>query len=162
MMGMVLIMILAFFVNLVLTKPDMGPLARGFIPSKLTSDSLNVVAALMATSFALAAALYQSYLTQDKGWSIQNLKKGLSDTYTGILILAIITATILITAASALHPRGITVHSAADMALQMEGRPAEDLLMDVVHPTPDGHDLMARILTGYILDKYGKPPGQAQ
>lgn len=120
MISMVMIMIFAFVLNLVLTKPNMGSVARGFIPSSLTSDNLQVVAALMATSFALAAALYQSYLAQDKGWTRENLRKGLSDTYIGILLLALITSIILITAASALHPRGIVVNSAADMALQME------------------------------------------
>lgn len=117
---MVIIMILAFFLNLILTKPEIAPLARGFVPSKVSANSLSVVAALMATSFSLAAALYQSYLAQDKGWKRENLKSGLKDTYIGILLLALISATVLITSAAALHPRGILVNSAADMALQME------------------------------------------
>ncbi len=117
---MVMIMIFAFFINLVLTKPDIAPLTRGFVPSGLSPDSLNVVAAMMATSFALAAALYQSYLAQDKGWKKEHLKSSLKDTYIGVLLLAIISATVLITSAAALHPRGILVNSAADMAMQME------------------------------------------
>ena len=117
---MVIIMILAFFLNLILTKPEIAPLARGFVPSKFSANSLSVVAALMATSFSLAAALYQSYLAQDKGWKRENLKSSLRDTYLGILLLALISATVLITSAAALHPRGILVNSAADMALQME------------------------------------------
>ncbi len=117
---LVMIMILAFFINLLLTRPDLTPLARGFVPSKISPDSLNMVSALMATSFALAAALYQSYLAQDKGWKIEHLKSSLKDTYAGILLLGLISATVLITSAAALHPRGIMVNSAADMALQME------------------------------------------
>ncbi len=117
---LVMIMIIAFFINLLLTKPDLAPVARGLVPSKFSSDSLNIVAAMMATSFALAAALYQSYLAQDKGWKIENLKSSLKDTYAGIFLLALISATLLITSAAALHPRGIVVNSAADMALQME------------------------------------------
>jgi len=120
MMFMVLLMILAFFLNLILTKPEIAPLARGFVPSKFSSNSLSVVAALMATSFSLAAALYQSYLAQDKGWKKENLLSSLKDTYIGILLLALISATVLITSAAALHPRGILVNSAADMAMQME------------------------------------------
>lgn len=120
MMFMVMIMIMAFFLNLILTKPELGPLARGIVPSKFSANSLSVVAALMATSFSLAAALYQSYLAQDKGWKKENLKSSLKDTYIGILLLALISATVLITSAAALHPRGILVNSAADMALQME------------------------------------------
>lgn len=117
---MVMIMIFAFFINLILTKPEIVPLSKGFIPSKFSRDSLNVVAAMMATSFALAAAIYQSYLAQDKGWKKENMKSGLNDTYFGILMLALVSATILITSAAALHPRGILVNSAADMAMQMD------------------------------------------
>jgi len=117
---LVMIMIFAFFINLLLTKPEIAPIAKGFLPSKLSPDSLNIVAALMATSFALAAAFYQSYLAQDKGWKKENLKSSLRDTYIGILLLALISATILITSSTALHPRGIMVNSAADMAIQLE------------------------------------------
>jgi len=120
MKSLVMIMIIAFFINLFLTRPEIAPVARGFVPSKFSLDSLHMLAAMMATSFALAAALYQSYLAQDKGWKIENLKSSLRDTYTGIVLLALISATLIITSAAALHPRGIAVNSAADMALQME------------------------------------------
>ena len=120
MMIMVMLMILAFFLNLILTRPEIVPLARGFIPSTLSTNSLSIVAAMMATSFSLAAALYQSYLAQDKGWKREHMKSGLRDTYVGILLLAIISLTVLITSAAALYPRGILVNSAADMALQLE------------------------------------------
>ena len=117
---LVMVMILAFFINLFLTKPEMGSVARGFVPAKFSRDSLDVVAAMMATSFSLAAALYQSYLAQDKGWQVKNLKSSLRDSYVGIGLLALISLTILTTSATALFPRGIMVNSAADMALQME------------------------------------------
>jgi NRAMP (natural resistance-associated macrophage protein)-like metal ion transporter len=117
---LVMIMILAFFINLILTKPEISSVARGVVPTKFSRDSLGVMAAMMATSFSLAAALYQSYLAQDKGWHVKNLKSSLRDTYIGIGILALISATILITSATALFPEGIMVNSAADMALQME------------------------------------------
>lgn len=120
MMFMVMLMIFAFFLNLILTKPAFAPLARGFVPSRFSANSLSVVAALMATSFSLAAALYQSYLAQDKGWKRENLRSSLKDTYIGILLLALISATVLITSAAALYPRGILVNSAADMAQQLE------------------------------------------
>lgn len=117
---MVMIMILAFFINLLLTKPEIGPLASGFVPKKISKDSFNIVIALLATSFAVATGFYQSYLAQDKGWKKANLKRSLKDTYMGIILLALISATLVATSAAALHPRGIVVSSAADMALQME------------------------------------------
>jgi Mn2+/Fe2+ NRAMP family transporter len=120
MMVLVMVMILAFFINLLLTKPDVGQLAKGFLPLSLKMEHLDIIAALVATTFAMNGAIYQSYLAQDKGWKIANLKRGLNDTYMGIFFLALISILIIITSAAALHPMGITVNSAADMALQLE------------------------------------------
>ncbi|MGF1584304.1 MAG: Nramp family divalent metal transporter [Bacteroidales bacterium] len=120
MMGLVLIMIISFFINLVLTRPEIIPLAKGFIPGSIEKGQLGILAALLGTSFSLAGALYHSYLAQDKGWKKENLKGSLRDTYIGIIMLSLITAVIIITSAASLHPLGIQVNSAADMALQME------------------------------------------
>jgi Mn2+/Fe2+ NRAMP family transporter len=120
MMGMVMIMILAFLFNLLLTKPNVGQVAKGFLPLSLSLENMDIVAALMATSFALVGAIYQSYLVQNKNWKISNLKRGLNDTYMGIFLLAFISALIIITSATALFPFEIKVNSAADMALQLE------------------------------------------
>jgi Mn2+/Fe2+ NRAMP family transporter len=68
----------------------------------------------------VVGAIYQSYLVQNKNWKISNLKRGLNDTYMGIFLLAFISMLIIITSAAALHPFGIKVNSAADMALQLE------------------------------------------
>ena len=120
MMVMVMLMILAFLFNLFLTKPVVGDLSKGFIPTSLSLKDMDVVAALMATTFALVGAIYQSYLVQNKRWKTSKLKGGLNDTYMGIFLLALISALIIITSAAALHPFGIKVNSAADMALQLE------------------------------------------
>lgn len=120
MMVMVMIMILAFLFNLLLSKPDVGQLAEGFLPSSLSLENMDVVAALMGTTFVLVGAIYQSYLVQNKKWTISNLKRGLNDTYMGIFLLAFISVLIIITSAAVLHPFGIKVNSAADMALQLE------------------------------------------
>lgn len=120
MMGMVMIMILAFLFNLILARPDMGQVAQGFVPKSFSLGDLDVVAALVATTFVLNGALYQSYLAQDKGWKIADAKKAQNDTYMGISLLAIISALVIITSAAVLNPLGIVVNSAADMALQLE------------------------------------------
>ena len=120
MMAMVIIMILAFFVNLFFVKPNLGQVAKGFIPASPLSGQLNKMTALVATTFALGGALYQSYLVQNKGWGAEDLKNGMRDAKTGIFMLALISSMILITSAAALHPLGIEVHSAADMIIQLE------------------------------------------
>jgi len=120
MMTLVIVMILSFMINLILARPDGIAVAGGFIPHAFSFGQLDVVAALVATTFVLHGAFYQAYLVQDKGWKTSDLKGSLRDSYMGIFMLALISSLIIITSAAALHPRGIEVHSAADMALQLE------------------------------------------
>lgn len=120
MLVMVMIIIISFIFNLILTKPEVVPLVKGFVPHFFEIENLDIIAALVATTFALQAALYQSYLVQDKGWKLESLKKSLGDSYMGILMLSLISILVIITSAAALRPHGIIVNSAADMAMQLE------------------------------------------
>lgn len=120
MMIMVMIMIIAFLFNVILTKPDISLLAKGFLPISISIETMDVVAALMATTFAVVGAIYQSYLVQDKKWKTANLKRGLNDSYMGIFFLAFISVLIIVTSAAVLYPQNIKVSSAADMALQLD------------------------------------------
>lgn len=117
---LVMIMIVSFFLNLVLTRPGLVPVFKGFIPHMVNREQLSILAALLGTSFSLTGAIYHSYLAQDKGWKKENLSGSLKDTYLGIIMLTVITGIIIITSAASLHPLGIQVNSAADMALQLE------------------------------------------
>jgi len=120
MLVMVMIIIISFIFNLILTKPEVVPLVKGFVPHFFEIENLDIIAALVATTFALQAALYQSYLVQEKGWKLESLKKSLGDSYMGILMLSLISILVIITSAAALRPHGIIVNSAADMAMQLE------------------------------------------
>ena len=68
----------------------------------------------------LHGALYQSYLVQDKGWKEEDRKKGIRDANMGVFMLALISCLVIITSAATLQPKGITVSSGADMAVQLE------------------------------------------
>ncbi|MBN1466331.1 Nramp family divalent metal transporter [candidate division KSB1 bacterium] len=119
MMVLVMTMIIAFLLNLIFTKPDLIETAKGFIPSR-PRGGMEELAALVATTFVLHVAIYQAYLSQDKGWQITDMKRGFRDMVAGIIMLAGITSMILMTSAAALHPKGIAISSAADMAIQLE------------------------------------------
>lgn len=120
MMVLVMVMIGSFCINLFLVKPDMPMIAKGLLPIDVPFNHMATMAALVATTFSLSGAFYQSYLVQHKGWGPSDLSKGLRDSKMGIFILALIAGLIIITSAAALHPQGITVQSAADMAIQLE------------------------------------------
>ena len=73
MMVLVMIMIFAFLFNLILAAPDAGQVAKGFVPGMLKTGNLDVVAAMVGTTFVLHVAIYQSYLAHDKGWKVVRL-----------------------------------------------------------------------------------------
>jgi NRAMP (natural resistance-associated macrophage protein)-like metal ion transporter len=120
MMFMVIAMILAFVVNLIFIKPDVIASAKGFIPRSFSMENFSEFSAIVGTTFVLHCALYQSYLVQNKGWKLKDLNKGIRDSNFGIFLLALMSALVIITAAATLKPLGITINSAADMAIQLE------------------------------------------
>ncbi len=117
---MVMLMITAFAFNLILIQPNIVSVAKGFIPLSLSTNNFDEIAALVATTFSLPAAIYQAYLVRDKGWKKNNLKEGVLSSNMGVMMLGLITLMIIITSAAALYPKGIVVNSAADMAMQLE------------------------------------------
>ncbi len=120
MLVLVLIMITAFVINFIFTKPEWSSLFKGFVPHSVPSNAMHEMVAIVGTTFILHSCLYQSYLVQYKGWDIKQLKTGFRDSLIGIIILAGTSLLIIATSATALHPKGISITSAADMALQLE------------------------------------------
>lgn len=118
---LVLVMILAFFTNLVVARPDLGEAARGLIPSLPEGEGrITVIAAMVGTTFVLHACLFQSYLVQSKGWKLPDVRKGMIDSIIGIALLSTVSILIMLTSAAALRPRGIVIQDAAEMAIQLE------------------------------------------
>ena len=120
MMIMVVVLILAFIINLVFIRPDLKAAAMGFAPGAISGEDFNEIAALVGTTFVLHNAFFQSYLVQGKGWKLADMSKSIRDTKIGIFLLALISTLVIITAAATLKPKGISVNSAADMAIQLE------------------------------------------
>ncbi len=120
MMAMVMVMILAFLVNLALAEPNLAEAAKGLLPTSFKMVNIDMIAALVATTFAINGALYQSYLVKDKGLKPKDLERGVTESNMGVFFLALISMLIIITSAAALYPKGISVKSAADMAIQLE------------------------------------------
>ena len=120
MMYMVMIMIIAFLFTLVLIQPNLLEVTKGFVPLSFSTSNFDEIAALVATTFALPAAVYQAYLVRDKGWKKDKLEEGQISASMGVIMLGLITTMIIITSAAALYSKGIVVNNAADMAKQLE------------------------------------------
>lgn len=113
------LMLTSFFITLILARPKLSHLAEGFVPA-IPQGAETLSIALVASSFSLVGAFYQSYLVKEKGWRIKEIKQGKRESITGVLILGIISSFILINAAAILYPQGIQVNSATDMGLALE------------------------------------------
>lgn len=99
----VAIMLLSFAVNLVCLGIEPLKMASGLVPSLGKSGEMLPILGLIGTTFVSAAAFYQAYLVRQKGWSVQDLPKGLIDARVGSMIMFLITVMIMSTAAVGLY-----------------------------------------------------------
>ncbi|MFO7823846.1 MAG: Nramp family divalent metal transporter [Cyclobacterium sp.] len=115
---MVAVMLVSFLLTLILAPPDWRQVFSGLAPS-IPKGSFVLVIALVASSFSIAGAFYQSYLVQEKGWHTSQKREALTESFTGILVLGIISSMIMLSAATILYPKGVGVSSAGDMGLAL-------------------------------------------
>ncbi|WP_019119669.1 Nramp family divalent metal transporter [Brevibacillus massiliensis] len=119
MLVLVAIMLFSFLCTVILVKPSLGGIVSGLVP-QVPSGSAMLIIGLVATTFTVVGALYQSYLVQEKGWTAAHAKEGSRESYAGIILLGLISALIMISAAAVLKPQGIEVNTATDMGKALE------------------------------------------
>ena len=123
MLALVILMLISFVITMIVIQPSFNHIAHGFVPH-IPEGSTGLIVAFIASCFSLVGAFYQSYLVQEKRRANpgdQSIEKHaqLSSTV-GILILGVMSAVVLICAASVLNPAGIKVNSASEMAMALE------------------------------------------
>ncbi len=119
MVSMVGIMLISFLFTVIIAKPNWSQILQRLMPS-VPDGSLLLVVALVASTFSIGGAFYQSYLVQERGWNASSAKQAKREAFTGILVLGLISGMILISAATILFPQGIQVNSASDMGKALE------------------------------------------
>lgn len=146
MMCFVGLMLGAFLINLIYSRPDLGEMVSGFVPSLPTSGDkpewISIpqwikmtffessengsqpdwipILGWIGTTFITAIAYYQAYLVRQKGWTAKDLKDGMIDARIGSVILAVITWMIMATAASVFFSRSIQPEDVGDVAQQLK------------------------------------------
>ncbi len=119
--GLVLLMSVAFAGSLILVRPDFGALVGGLRPS-LPEGSLLTAIALIGTTivpynlFLHAASVREKWPDGGEG----ALNAASADTRLSIGFGGLISILVLATAAGSLFGSGVTIHSAADMAASLE------------------------------------------
>lgn len=119
MLVLVVIMLFSFLTTLIIAKPSFTGIIGGLVPS-IPNGSLLLMIALFATTFSIVGAFYQSYLVQEKGWNQSNMKEGMKESYSGIIILGLISGMVMMSAAAVLLPQGIAIKSVTDMGKSLE------------------------------------------
>ncbi|MEM0926558.1 MAG: divalent metal cation transporter, partial [Planctomycetota bacterium] len=127
MMILVGLMLVGFLATLCVIGLDWGPFLSGLIPSipADAADSKHLdwmsAAALVATTFSVAGAFFQSYQVRQRGWTREDLSAARQDSIIGISTLAMMTIAIVMTAAGALYGRidASDLDSAAAVASQL-------------------------------------------
>lgn len=119
MIFLVALMLFAFLTTLFFARPDVRGIAGGLMP-KLSAGSTGLVIAFFASCFSIVGAFYQSYLVQERIKINPEIQERKSNSITGIVILGIMSAIVMICAAAVLNTKGIKVNNASDMAMALE------------------------------------------
>lgn len=124
MIFLIAMMLLAFLITLFEVSPSLNKVITGFVIPKVPSGSMGLIIAFMASCFSIVGAFYTSYLVQERkkinGDSDEKISRNSS--LTGIIVLGVLSAILMICAAAILQPLGIEVSTATDMSLAL--RPA--------------------------------------
>jgi manganese transport protein len=111
---MVGVILLSFVINLVLAAPSLTGILKGLIPGipegmsfelphkaeGRIEDPLLLIASLLGTTFSVAAAFYQGNLVRERGWTIEDYSRGISDSVAGVAVITSVSAVIMITTAT--------------------------------------------------------------
>ena len=111
---MVALILICFVINLVCAGVNLAEVAKGLLPSwpeELTlmiprktagiiHDPMLLIASLLGTTFSVGAAFYQGNLVREKGWSVNDYRRGIGDSIAGVTVLTMISAVIMITTAT--------------------------------------------------------------
>lgn len=119
--ALVTLMGLAFILSLFIELPEPGTIAKGFVPSlPKDSSALLFVAAFVGTTMSSPTFVIRPMILKSKGWGKDDGKLQRRDAIVSASLTFIISASIMICAASVLHTRGITVEKVLDMIYVLE------------------------------------------
>ncbi|OYW83358.1 MAG: manganese transporter, partial [Hyphomonas sp. 32-62-5] len=119
--GLVLVMSLAFAGSVVITRPDFGALLQGLVP-QLPEGSLFTAIALIGTTIVPYNLFLHASAARERwaGGGASALADARRDTQVSVGLGGLISMFILVTAAASLFSSGLVIKSGADLALSIE------------------------------------------
>lgn len=119
MIFLVLLMCAAFLLTVIISRPNLGAILMGLIPT-LPQGAEYLTVALMASSFAVAGAFYQSYLVREKNWKREEVAEVVGESRNGIMILGFLSMLVMICAGAVLYEQQKAANTPADLGLALE------------------------------------------
>jgi len=113
-------MIVTFVGTVVIVGVDVPAAAAGLVPGFPDTEATFLSLGIAATTFSIVAAVYQTYLMQEKDWGPDELSLQGLESILGIGVLGAIVIVVLMTSAGAIYGTGDPVFSARGMASQLE------------------------------------------
>jgi len=88
------------------TASEVGPDVDVITERKATKAEMVLVVSLLATTFSVAGAFFQGNLVREKGWHVEDYRRGVTDSIAGVSVLTCVSMTIMITAGTVIlgHP----------------------------------------------------------
>lgn len=114
------VMIFTFVGTVVIVGVDVPAAAAGLVPGFPDTEGVFLSLGIAATTFSIVAAVYQTYLVQEKDWGPDELSLQGFESILGIGVLGVIVVVVLLTSAGAIYGTGDPVFSARGMARQLE------------------------------------------
>ena len=123
---LVAIMGIAFILTMCINFPSLLELGKGFIPhipeSAKGSDNspLVIIAGMVGTTVSVFAFIIRSQVVKDTGWKMKDNSIQKRDAMISVTMMFIISAAVLITAATTLHVKGLKMNNVAEMIPLLE------------------------------------------
>lgn len=118
MIAIVILMLASFVITCIIAKPSVTATMQGFVPV-IPDGSAPLIIAFIASTFSIVGAFYQSYLVQERK-KVQSAEVIKDRSLTGIVLLGVMGATVMVCAAAVLHSKGVKINSVSDMGQALE------------------------------------------
>ena len=115
---LVAIVVGCFIITVIKIKPDMNGMARGLIPTIIDgSQGALMMAGIMGGAVHITIISMHTYNVNVRNWKTNDIGMAWSDTFLSMFIaFGIYSISIFVAAAAVLHPQGIEVKTAFDLA----------------------------------------------
>ncbi|MEJ2655913.1 MAG: Nramp family divalent metal transporter [Desulfobacterales bacterium] len=116
--ALVAVVVVCFIVTVASIKPDIGEMARGLMPAFIGGDKgALMMAGIMGGAVHITIISMHTYNVNARNWGPDDIKLAWTDTFLSMFIaFGIYSIAIFIAAAAVLHPQGIEIKTALDLA----------------------------------------------